>query len=292
MSDSSTIPLGVPPQAQRHRGQVLQAVTPTARPDSYFSEADGYAPAIERFVQADVAAPDAFDTRTLNRYVYSLDDPVNRFDPTGEEWNLVSVMTAVSVAGTLAMLAHVSYQLGSPTLLVASGLGIFPVLNSGPLQRMDARVHFGFGGGYIGRGIGPTAGFEVLDFQKLRRRATYVYAGTQLSTKGASAGIYGTPSVLPKVGVYDTPTTDSYQGYFFNFSFSSGAIMRQNLHVEPGQRAAGRFLQTASRGSGCICLVAHGDVPVRRANSNHQSEQLLWPVRRSIQSFACGRDRL
>ncbi len=42
-----------------------------------------YDPAIGRFISPDPFAGDLFEPRTLNRYVFASNDPVNRHDPTG-----------------------------------------------------------------------------------------------------------------------------------------------------------------------------------------------------------------
>ena len=46
-----------------------------------FMRSRWYAPALVRFIHKDASAADVFDTRTLNYYVYSLDDPVNFLEP-------------------------------------------------------------------------------------------------------------------------------------------------------------------------------------------------------------------
>ena len=75
----------------------------------YHLRARYYNSRIGRFSSVDPALPDWSDPRSLNRYVYSFSDPINRRDPSGE-FGLSEVMISVSINGILAELAQPGVQ--------------------------------------------------------------------------------------------------------------------------------------------------------------------------------------
>jgi RHS repeat-associated protein len=85
-----------------------------------------YDPRLGRFSGIDPALPDWSDPRSLNRYVYSFSDPINRRDPNGE-FSLAETMISVSIVGILAQLALPGCAADVPTLsLDYSHLGAQP----------------------------------------------------------------------------------------------------------------------------------------------------------------------
>ena len=74
-----------------------------------------YDPRIGRFASIDPVAPDSNDPRSLNRYVYSFSDPINRRDPSGK-FSLAETMISVSIVGILAQLALPGCSAEVPTL--------------------------------------------------------------------------------------------------------------------------------------------------------------------------------
>ncbi len=51
----------------------------------YYYNARYYDPTLHRFIQADTIVPDPSDPQTLNRYAYTLNNPVKYTDPTGHK---------------------------------------------------------------------------------------------------------------------------------------------------------------------------------------------------------------
>ncbi len=60
-----------------------------------------YWPQAGRFLQMDPAAPDVSDARTLHRYLYAGNDPVSLIDPSGRQFDMVSLMVGISISTDL-----------------------------------------------------------------------------------------------------------------------------------------------------------------------------------------------
>lgn len=62
-----------------------------------------YDPLLGQFATPDRMEGNGFDPPSRHRYLYARNDPINRLDPSGDaDYNAVSLLTAASVAGTLA----------------------------------------------------------------------------------------------------------------------------------------------------------------------------------------------
>jgi hypothetical protein len=204
-----------------------------------------YAPAIARFIQPDVAPADNLDTRTLNRYVYSLNDPVDRFDPSGRT-NLAELSFYSAVVFTLTGVT--SIVLADPQEVAASGFGLGNVKKHWA-EREDAHIlPFGASGslgvtraGKVGLSGGMTANIEMLYFDKLKKGALYFSFGSEfgvgvgtpdlgppgLGANGQTQG--GIAGGLGSGPVYNTPEPQHYQGWFVNLSASAGVSLSAEL---------------------------------------------------------------
>jgi RHS repeat-associated protein len=183
-----------------------------------------YAPEMGRFTSADSAGASPFDPRTLNRYTYSFNDPVNHSDPTGQ-FSVMENLTTISLILSTLTIGQYVYQSGGVGAAVSnlftgfagslkfdklSGLS-FPAL-TGSLGTKGLSA-FGFG-------------LEVVNFTKFSKNVLYAYYGPNLSVGFKDP--YETPknpfsALNPTINVgankvYDTPTGDSYTGWFFGFS--------------------------------------------------------------------------
>jgi RHS repeat-associated protein len=137
-----------------------------------------YAPAMARFIHMDSADADPQDPRGLNRYVYSLDDPVNRFDLTGQ----VSITQLAVTIGIVGILANVfSPQWRSPTEALSTGLGFLPAIQS--WDNHSARYVPGFpahhtGGNFNQSALGGDHGrCRTAQFFNPRHLAGYIFGG-------------------------------------------------------------------------------------------------------------------
>jgi RHS repeat-associated protein len=65
-----------------------------------------YDPQTGRFLTPDLAKAVTDDSRSLHRYVYSSDDPLNKYDPSGET-NLASTMASISIQSVLTTIRTV-----------------------------------------------------------------------------------------------------------------------------------------------------------------------------------------
>ncbi len=63
----------------------------------YYNTARMFHPLTGRFWQRDSVLGDPNDPRTLNLFAYCAHDPVNHVDPTGHEFNLVGLMSAMGI---------------------------------------------------------------------------------------------------------------------------------------------------------------------------------------------------
>ena len=69
---------GTTPTARRYTGQIEDAAI-----GLYFYNARYYDPTLGRFIQADTIIPDPANPQSLNRYAYTLNNPLRYTDPTG-----------------------------------------------------------------------------------------------------------------------------------------------------------------------------------------------------------------
>ena len=76
-------------------------------------------PSVGRFLSEDPADALLTDPRTLNRYVYALNNPVNRIDPSGG-FSLAGMMTAVSISKILVTMAPA----------ITTGLATIAIINA------------------------------------------------------------------------------------------------------------------------------------------------------------------
>lgn len=67
----------------------------------YYLRARYYQPRVGRFASFDPWDGDVYSPATLHKYLYTANDPLNKFDPTGNFFTINDVMTATTVAGVL-----------------------------------------------------------------------------------------------------------------------------------------------------------------------------------------------
>ncbi|MCI5131860.1 MAG: RHS repeat-associated core domain-containing protein, partial [Candidatus Electrothrix sp. EH2] len=74
--------------------------------DNYYFEARYYNPNIRRFTQADTIVPDLYDPQSLNRYAYTLNNPMKYIDPTGHN----AAKAHLTEAEKAELLIKIEYQ--------------------------------------------------------------------------------------------------------------------------------------------------------------------------------------
>jgi RHS repeat-associated protein len=68
----------------------------------YHLRARYYQPDTGRFTAFDPYLGDPYAPATLHKYLYAANDPVNKIDPTGEEFDLGSMLTSMAIQGTIS----------------------------------------------------------------------------------------------------------------------------------------------------------------------------------------------
>ncbi len=173
-----------------------------------------------RFITRDSAEPDPADpTRTVNRYAYVANDPVNRIDPTGQKSTMADVMAVVNFIGFLAgafkFYEYANLSLGTARIggLVNAFIG---ALTYWPEDGVSSATSVNVSAGY-GISFGFGGGFEYVALWRSKEFALFGFYGPSLT--------FGSTGVSPSVSrsyntVYDTPNAPSYQGYFWSITAS------------------------------------------------------------------------
>jgi RHS repeat-associated protein len=75
----------------------------------YYLRARYYQPTTGRFTALDPFEADPYAPISLHKYLYAGDDPVNKIDPSGEQFDLGSMMVTMSIMSILSTIATPSY---------------------------------------------------------------------------------------------------------------------------------------------------------------------------------------
>jgi RHS repeat-associated protein len=86
---------GTTPTNRRFTGQVEDATI-----GLYFYNARYYDPALGRFVQADTIVPEPGNPQALNRYAYTVNNPLKYIDPSGHCWGPFDFVRGIPSYGT------------------------------------------------------------------------------------------------------------------------------------------------------------------------------------------------
>jgi RHS repeat-associated protein len=193
-----------------------------------------YDPAATRFITPDQHDGRPDDPRTLNRYSYSLGDPINRSDPNGQ-FSIASVSVSLTIVGILANIALTAYP--SALEFIFNGLGAFSALR---FQNQTAVV-FPFLSASATRGVAAAVfGMELLRFNS-GIWALYAYFGVGLSFGGGDGASVNLN--LAAGAVYDTPEPSSYTAWFIAISASGTALvhaLKRHVAALPGAITFGK----------------------------------------------------
>ena len=198
-----------------------------------------YAPALARFIQTDSAAMNLQDTRTLNRYVYGVDDPINRFDPSGQEGTLADALAFLNVFAALSFVTAPILIYGSdPRGVSRSWFGVknvwehfretedgmfLPLFISADLNA-NGLVGFGF-----------TAALEAITFAKKNTTAVYISIGPDFKIKkpNPEAPFELSPS-LGTGFLYNSPDPEGYAGWSVGVSLSGLGLPLSSKGLQAG----------------------------------------------------------
>jgi len=227
-----------------------------------------YDPALGRFLQADTLVPDPGNPQSLNRYAYTLNNPLRYTDPTGHiawfasmgigaaigavvGWG-VYALTTNSYEGTEALLATTT--MAAAGALIGSGVGL------GAGAELASSV-------FIGAGVGAASGggSEMIingltgqDFNS----AEYI------CSVGGGAISGATNALIPGVGLAPTAVRSVVAGgvgtlqYTAEKSFQGNPITASGALFSFGVGATGQFL-------GESITVGIGGTPSQKAAMTH-----------------------
>ena len=144
----------------------------------YYMRARYYDPAAGRFYGQDPVGATLQYPVSLDRYLYAGDNPVDRIDPSGQQYDLGSVLAAVNIVGVLASIAPLGGVTAYSLLNFGSapdavGFGFFGAIESGILKLGPAQA-------------GLIAGFEIVFAPRIKQEALYAFVGAEAS---ASLGL-------------------------------------------------------------------------------------------------------
>jgi RHS repeat-associated protein len=111
----SDLGLTSPLTAVRYAGQMIDPITGLS-----YNRARWYDPATGRFTQSDVFAASANSPLTINRYLYTSANPINRIDPSGQ-FSLVEILVSAAGGESLDKLLS-SYRAGKASVEAAKWL--------------------------------------------------------------------------------------------------------------------------------------------------------------------------
>lgn len=194
-----------------------------------------YAPDIERFVSRDSAPAIPTDHRTINRYTYGLDDPLNRIDLSGQIPSFANVVVSLAIANIIGVVGYSAYRDGLSR--VFSSIGGATEVWGYFLDQIDAKFASVsiFKEERTGAGLGlvffPSASFNArnlsvdggLEFLKFKSdAAAYIWFGSRIGTGTDTLITLGAPSLSFGSAISHTPTPGDYEGPFITTSFSFG----------------------------------------------------------------------
>ncbi|MGL6073447.1 MAG: FG-GAP-like repeat-containing protein [Fimbriiglobus sp.] len=196
--------------------------------DMLFLRSRWYQPEAARFITRDGAAPDPVDpTRTMNRYNYAANDPVNRVDPTGQT-NISEIAMFFLVFNTLVFLSMfgLSYQAQSASKAGGLRQSLASSLENWWFTGISAFGQLGveFNGGIFSSSF--NIGGEIFLNTASEQVGIYAYFGPTISL-GPKKFETGSKTVFRKPGlgptgdasvnlVFDTPDVHAYAGWFWN----------------------------------------------------------------------------
>ena len=149
-----------------------------------------YDPQSARFISLDSDAGELLDTRTFNRYVYSLGDPINRSDPTGQFSSLIETLQTTAFYSSLVtgIVGFTVANLPDKAISWLSG-GRVNFVNKTGISRPFFEANFGLAGGAkkgVNVGVTGDLGLELLTIYGGPGSQLFLYFGI---SAGASASV-------------------------------------------------------------------------------------------------------
>ncbi|MEM1411250.1 MAG: RHS repeat-associated core domain-containing protein [Pseudomonadota bacterium] len=209
-----------------------------------------YAPDMERFVSRDSAGINPMDHRTINRFSYSLNDPLNRIDLSGQ-LSFVGVVQSIAIANIVAVVGYTAYRDGLSRIF--SSVGGLAEIYHYFLERDDAKFasasifETSRGGPGVGVAFFPTVnlnagifsiggGLEFLQFND--SSAAYAWFGSRIGTPSDLAVSLQAPTLSIGSQISHTPTPLDYEGPFITASLSFGVYASNKFSFQSAAAGA------------------------------------------------------
>lgn len=254
----------------------------------YYLRARYMNPASGRFLTMDLLDGSAFEPQTLHKYLYVVNDPVNKLDPSGLQHSLTTVTLSIAVLGIMAstaayfFLAYRTWQnLPKDFLLRPISAAVFGLSSSVSMARMLDKLTWGRRAGLLeGLKAGlmfmyMAGGIEALVPRSRDRLWMYLYFGPSINIGWGALGDWWQGDLTSWAGyaglAWDVANAGSYQGPFV----CTGAVWKTlgnaaqvRLPVQPGVQICSSRGVDGTTGSYTVTVNLLGRSTVGSASSS------------------------
>jgi RHS repeat-associated protein len=194
----------------------------------YYNRARYYDQQKGRFWTMDTVEGNTLEPASLHKYLYAGANPVDRLDPSGNEFDVGSMMTSVAISMTLNSMSTLilNSPLGNSVASFVTSLFLPPYVKQGLENALPDAGEIGAYGQVtlntrIPLGLTGFVGLDFLVSPKTGKTALYLDygAGLSIGSTASGGGAGGTLGV-----VFNCPTSNDYQGNFLSLTVPLKAL--------------------------------------------------------------------
>jgi len=192
-----------------------------------------YSPGAARFTSRDGApATTANPSSTTNRYTYVGNDPINRFDPSGQAETFTELQAVTSIVAGLLALTFGAFAGASGLTLSAFKESLIPSISYWWLTGNTSGFGLGVSAG-AGLNFSFGFGFEYLVNYNSSENAVFGYFGPSVTLGGSGLNVSASAGTS---AVFDTPDANSYGGFFWSITVSGTVLqtIRGRANIQNG----------------------------------------------------------